>query len=123
MGIDSKIYALLIGNATINRRVNTRIYPLVMPQDGSLPCITYQQTAGNKVNHLGGYSDLENPHITINSWATDYDTAKIIAKDVHVKMDISTGFKNILFNEIDAFDPDVGLFAVSQDFSCWNQET
>ena len=121
--VEAKIYTLLSANATINRLINTRVYPIVMPQDGVLPCLTYQRTAGNKVNHLGGYSGLENPHITINAWASNYDTAKNLSKHVHRIMDKSTGFTNTLFNEIDAFDPEVGLFAVSQDFSCWDQAT
>lgn len=120
--IETEIYALLIGNATVKRLINDRVYPIVMPQDGDLPCITYQRTAGNPINHLRGYSGLANPHITINSWASNYDTAKEVAKAVHVTMDKSTGFKNTLFNQIDAFDPEIELFAVSQDYSCWDQE-
>ncbi len=120
--VETKIYTLLTGNATIARKVNKRIYPLVMPQDPVLPAITYQRISANKVNHLGGYSGLENPHIVINTWARTYDEAKAISEDIHSAMNGATGFRSILINDLDGYDPDINLFVVSQDFSCWDNE-
>ena len=122
MPVETKIYALLIANATINRKVNTRVFPIVIPQDSELPAITYQRISAQKITSLSGYSNLENSHILINSWATKYETVKALAEDIHSVMDNSTGFKTVLSNELDAFDPEAGLWAVSQDFSCWDQE-
>lgn len=121
--LESKIYTVLSQNANIANRVNARIYPLVMPQDPILPAITYQRLSAGFVNDLSGYSVLENPHITINSWATDYATVKAMADEVHTAMNsAATAFRAMLSNELDIYDGDLNLFAVSQDFSCWNRE-
>ena len=119
--LETAVYAALVANATVNRKCNTRIYPIVMPQGVKFPAITYQRISGGKVNTLDGYSGLANPHMVINSWATNYDTAKELSKDIHVTMNAAT-FKTILATELDAYDSDLGLFAVSQDFSVWGEE-
>lgn len=120
--IETLIYTVLTADADVKRRVNTRVYPVVMPQGVTLPAVSYQRISNNPVNHLEGYSGLANPHIIINSWATAYDAAKALAHDVHGAMNAATTYKSVLTNELDGYDPDVGLYVVSQDFSCWGAE-
>lgn len=121
--LETKIYSALSGNATVAGKVGARIYPLVMPQDPTLPAITYQRTGAQQVNTLNGYADLEQAYIRISSWATRYDTAKELASDIHVTMDVATEFKGLLLDDSDGYDPNTGLFFVSQDYSCWNKTT
>lgn len=120
--METKIYTVLTGNATVETLVNTRIYPVVMPQNASLPAITYHETANNPVNYLGGKTGLENPHIAINCWATAYDQANDVAKAVNVAMDGARTFRAVMINQVDVFDPEVNIFAKAQLYSCWNQE-
>lgn len=120
--LETKIYSALSADTTIAAQVSARIYPLVMPQNPTLPAITYQRVSGGQVNDLSGYSNLENPHISIFCWATRYDECKELADDVHDAMDSATAFKATLFSDLDGFDPETELYVVSQDFSCWNRE-
>lgn len=119
--IETELYTILSADATIAAATSSRIYPLVMPQNVTFPAITYQRISDNPVNDLSGYSNLSNPHLAINCWATRYDEAKELAENVHDAMNTSTAFKAILINDLDGYDPDTGLFVVSQDYSCWNQ--
>jgi len=119
---ETLLNTILTGNSTVTRLVNTRIYPLVMPQSPTLPAVTYQRVNANPVNTLSGYSGLMNPHITVNSFATDYGQAKEIANAIHVAMNAATTMRTILTNEMDGWEPDANLFVVSQDFSCWLAE-
>jgi len=118
---ETTINTVLTANAAVKRRVNARIYPIVMPQNPVLPAITYQRISAAPVNHLGGYSGLLNAHVVINSWATEYGEAKALAKDVRTAMN-TAAMKNVLTNDLDGYDPDINLFVVSQDYSCWNAE-
>lgn len=119
---ETNVNTILTGNADVKRIVNTRIYPLVMPQDPTLPAITYQRINAAPVNTLSGYAGLMNPHIVINSWATDYAAVKELAFSVRTAMNTSVTLRNVLVNELDGFEPDINLFVVSQDFSCWSIE-
>jgi len=120
--IESLIYTVLTGNATVARKVNTRVYPVVMPQDVTLPAVSYQRVSADPVNHLQGYSGLKNAHIVINAWARNYDDVKGLASDIHAAMNAAVTFKCILTNELDGYDPDVSLYVISHDYSCWGQE-
>lgn len=121
--LETKIYTILTGNVTVAASVSARVYPLIMPQDPTLPAITYQRMGSDPVNDLQGYSGLENAHILVNAWATRYDTAKELAEDVHEAMNNSTAFKCLMVNDMDGYEPEVGLYVVSQDFSCWDVTT
>lgn len=120
--METEIYTVLKDNATVNALVNTRIYPVVMPQDPIMPAITYYETGNNPVNTLTGKTGLENPQIAINCWATAYDTADRIAKAVHGAMDGCRTFRAVLINQMDVYDPEIGLFSKAQSYSCWNTE-
>jgi len=120
--VETEIYTLLTQNATVARKINTRIYPVVLPQDVQLPAVSYQRISAEKVNHLGGYSGLSNPHIVINSWGPRYDDVKALASDIHSAMNGAGTFKSVLTNELDGFDPEINLYVVSQDYSCWDEE-
>lgn len=121
--LETKIYSALSGNATVAVKVGSRIYPVVMPQDPTLPAITYQRIASEPVNTLEGYAGLENVHISVMSWATGYLTAKELAEDVHVALNGATAFKALLVSDLDGFDPDVNLYVAAQDYSCWDVTT
>jgi hypothetical protein len=118
--IETELYTALTADTTVNAAVTGRVYPLIMPQNPTFPAITYERISSNKVNGLAGYLGMDNAHIMLNIWATRYDTAKELAEDVHDCMNKVAGFRSLLINDMDGYDPDTQLFVVSQDYSCWN---
>lgn len=121
--LETKIYTVLSGNVTVAAAVSSRIYPLLMPQNAALPAITYQRINSDPANTLEGFSNLENAHIVVNAWGTRYDVVKELAEDIHAAMNGADTFKALMVNDLDGYDPDAGLYVVSQDFSCWDQTT
>jgi hypothetical protein len=120
--LETRIYSLLSSDVTIKQRVNTRIYPVVMPQDVTLPAISYQRISSDPANTLSGFSGLKQSSVAINAWARTYDEAKQIAAEIHAAMEKATAFKCVLINDMDGYDQDINLYVVSHDYSCWNQE-
>lgn len=120
--IEVYAYRTLTADAATARRVNTRIYPVVMPQKVALPAVSYQRVSADPVNTLSGYAGMMNAHIVINSWAQTYDEAKALALEIRTAMNGAAAFKSLLVNELDGYDPDVSLYVVSQDYSCWGEE-
>lgn len=118
--IETELYAALTSDTTVFAVTSARIYPLIMPQNPTFPAITYERISGQKVNGLDGYLGMDNAHIMLNIWATRYDTAKELAEDVHDCMNKVTAFRALLINDMDGYDQSVGLYVVSQDYSCWN---
>lgn len=119
--LETKLYTLLSGSTLITT-LTTRIYPVVMPQEPTFPCITYQRVSGNQQNSLAGYATLENPRIQIDVWSESYSGAKTLAGNIHTVMDGATAFKATLISDDDDYQSEIPLYRVSMDFSCWNKE-
>lgn len=122
--LETEIYTALSGDTGVSHEVGDRIYPIVMPQKPVLPAVTYQRTSSEKINDLDGYCDLEKVHIMINAWGLTYDVVKRISVAIHNAINVEqTKFRAILVNRLDGYDPDTGLYVVSQDFACWYHRT
>ena len=122
--LESKIYLHLSTSTTITvtSSVSTRIYPEVCPQQATLPVIVYSRVSNNPEYTLSGYSDLENARIQVDTFAETYKEAKVVAGRVKVAMDAATEYKAIMVNDMDEYDPELQVYRVIQDFSCWNRE-
>ena len=118
--LEPKIYSVLSGAAAVAAVVSTRIYPVVLPQDVTLPAITYSRISGGQVNSLTGYSGLENPRIQIDVWGATYPACQTLAADVHTAMDAATTFGAHLESDMDFYEDDTKIYRVSMDFSVWN---
>ena len=122
--MESKIFSHLSTstNITVTSSVSTRIYPEVCPQQTDLPVIVYARVSSNPEYSLDGYSSLENSRIQIDTFAETYKEAKVVAGRVKVAMDAATAYKAIMTNDMDEYDPELQVFRVIQDYSCWNRE-
>ena len=66
--IEEAIYSKLSGTAGIAAIVGTRIYQLKMPDNPTLPAITFEVSVGDQVESFTGYSSLSNPIVSIHCW-------------------------------------------------------
>ena len=122
--LEIKLYTALSGSTkiTVLSSVSTRIYPLIVPQESAMPAITYARVSGGQQNDLSGYSNIENPRIQIDCWATSYKEIKTIAENVHAVLYAATTFKAILVSDMDLYESDVELYRETMDFKIWNRE-
>ena len=119
MSIESLIFTALTTNANIKRMVTRRVYPIVLPQNCDFPAISYQRVTGVRVNDLSGYSNLQNAHVQIDSWATSYNEVKELGAYIHTTMNGANTFKSLLISDSDGYDADAALYRLSMDFSAW----
>ena len=123
--IESKIFQTLTTTTSITDAVSTRIYPLVLPQNSTFPCLSYARTDNNKLYCLMGSATLENPHIEINGWALTYTAIKDLSTRIIAAMSSAVGFTCILISDIDAAEVNELneiFYRVTQNYSCWNRE-
>ncbi len=134
-GIVAKIKTVNGITAIIGTGVNARISPGVLPQNETLPAITYSKISGVRVQIMGGISGLAHPVYQINSWASTYLAAKALAEQVRLGLDanIATTWGSITIRA-SIMDDDSDLLEVSpdlkerrrygirQDFEVWHDE-
>lgn len=121
--VETKIYSHISTTTaiTVASSVSTRIYPMILPQDCTYPALTYTRIGGGRVNDISGYSCLDNPVISIETWATSYSIAKTLSTKVHSAMNQATAFKSLLISDVDDFNEDLRIYRIVQDYSCWDR--
>lgn len=119
--IQQQIFTVLSGNEAVTDIVGTRIYPLRIPQRGSLPAVVYQIITTDPVNSLDGDSGLDLLRLQIKTWADKYEDAQALAVAVRNALNGAGSFKiRTVFKEDDQ-DPETLSYCVIAQYSVWSQ--
>jgi len=121
--LENKIYQHLSTSTGVSAYIGTRIYPLVLPQNPTIPAITYQRIDTRRFYSLNGDNGTgEVPRMQIDIWSTSYEQGKSIATAIKSAMDSATAFLTSDYNQTDLYEPDVLLYRIQQDFVIANNE-
>jgi hypothetical protein len=131
MIIEEAIFSHLSNDPRLSIQVVGRIYPLKLPQDYSLPAITYQEIGGGQISRFLGNS-TQSPQFQFSVWSDDYIEAKEITKLIRETLN---GFSGVMggdsgvsiiacqFDSIqDIYDSDMNIYRVSIVFQIWYEE-
>ena len=102
---------------------SARIYPVYLPQDPTLPAMSYQRISSQPHVSMGGFCNLDNPRIQIDCWATSYSAVKELSEAVRDAMMSALAFRALEISDQDLFEPELEIYRVSLDFSCWFKST
>ena len=91
MSIETGIVAHLQADGTVSGLVGTRIYPLQIPQEASLPAIAYQRISGRATYTQGGDSGPEWARIQLTCHGATYSAVKALAAAVRAALSGATG--------------------------------
>lgn len=113
------VYTTLHNYSGVSSLVSNRIYPSIVNQDPTYPCISHLQVSEVGITELSGASDLINPNWQIDAWDTSYSGAKALMAQIRSAMDAATLFKSILITEIDIYEQELNIHRVMAEFSLW----
>ena len=132
--LEAGLFSHLSIDSDISATVGTRVYLAIIPQDASLPAITYQRISGSHVRSLEGSSGASEARYQITAWASTGLAAKQLADYVRLSLDGFSGamgdvtVKRVyLEDDRDQFEPAAGndeerRNGVLMDFSIWYHE-
>lgn len=116
-------------DATVGGIAGDRIYPLKLPQNVTLPAITYSRVSGERGKQLAGLTGYARPTFQFDLWAQSYNSCKLLAKAVRESldgfqgtMDSETVYRVQILNEIDDFEEDLIVYRTIQDYEVFHQE-
>ena len=118
------IPSTLNSDATLAALVGLRIYPLVRPQNATLPAITYQRISAPRTTSHSGDSNLSNPRYQFNCWSYSYLEARSMAERLvaifNGKRGMMPGVQaSFIDNDQDDYTPDVQEYRVMVDVLLW----
>jgi hypothetical protein len=129
--IESALRTHILGDTSIKGQISERLYPLTLPQDPTLPAMTYQKISGLRFHDMEGASGLASPRFQFDIWSKSYLTSKNISDLLRKRLD---GFKGtvgsdviqgvFLDSERDFFEEDelLKFYRVSMDFFIYHEE-
>lgn len=122
MSAENAIATVLQADAAVTALVGTRIYPLKMPQNPTLPAIVHQRisTTPDMLAEGPGFAPMR---VQLSLWASSFDGARALAAAVvgvlhgyHGPIGIGGLRLARLLNLTDDYEPETKLFRVIADF-------
>jgi hypothetical protein len=122
--IVAAIRALLISSTAVSADVGSRIHPLILPQDGSLPAIVLQEISHHQEYSLDHLSRVQVSSLT-ESTATEYgyDVVHRIQDNVQAVLlnyrgvSANTQITDIThIGDVEMIEPDFGRFLIHSDY-------
>ncbi len=130
MAIEADLRQHLTNDSNVNDLVDSRIYPLRLPQGFELPAISYQRVSGDRAKDINGSIGHAQPRIQVDCWTNSYGKLKDLAKAVRQALDRFQG--NLgggsyvqhasLEGEMETYEEETEIQRVSLDFVIYHNE-
>ena len=107
-------------------QVDSRIYPVKLPQNAIFPAVTYTRLATPVLHELDTTTLLPHPTFQFDCWAESYARAKDVAAQVYAALNMYRGAMgaytveaSIVSTERDAYDPETKIWHTMIDVEIW----
>lgn len=118
LSIETDVFDRLVAAVPL---VANRCYPLLLPQNPTLPAITFQKVSNVREQALPGDSALQHPRYQFSCWALTYGAAWAVAEQVRLAMQGLTAAGGGYYeNAVDLYDPETGWYQVAVDMTVWH---
>ena len=125
MSFEEGLFEHLDNHAGLSMEVDSRIYPVKLPQRTTLPAVTYTRLA-TPLLHEFEATLLPHPTFQFDCWAATYARAKEVAEQIIIALDLYRGAmgaytveQSIVQTERDTFDPETEIWHTMVDVEIW----
>lgn len=77
MSIESELFNILTGDAAVGAMIGTRVYPLVLPQNPTLPAVVYQELRTDARAAADGDMGERETRFQLSAWASSFAAVKM----------------------------------------------
>lgn len=123
MSVEEAVRTKLTGTAAVAALVGTRIYPLYLPTDTTLPAVAYERISTRRNYAHGGQQSPTTARLQYDVIATTLAGAMAVGDAIRVALSGYTGTSAgvkiascLLTNELSQDEPDTGYARVVQDY-------
>ncbi len=127
--IEDALFSRLSGFAGLTSLVGTRIYPVQLPQDVTLPAVVYTRISSEREVAMGKDPGIARPRFDVSAWATTFDSSRAIAEQIRLALERFRGTEaGIVIQDIfveaenDVFDSTSITYHAAIDFEVIHEE-
>jgi hypothetical protein len=102
--------------------VGVRVYPLLLPQNPTLPAVTYTRISTTPLYVQGSRAGLGHQRIQFSCWAMTHREVALLAAEVRLALENSTRFIGFEATELDFYEPETRIYHRVVEAILWRQE-
>ena len=130
-----ELRTFLVADETLSDLVDSRIYPMRLPQSPTYPCVTYSRISHQHGHHFDNPAGHATPRIQLDFWADDFSTCKEMSEATRGilagysgQIESVNAMSVVLEDEIHLHEPpqhatDEWLYHITQDYYILHNET
>ena len=130
MSLEAALFSRLTAVAGVTALVSQRVYPVQLPQNPTLPAVTYEVLSERRLNTFRGPLGLPGTLMRVCSWGLTYAAAKDLARQVRLALDGWQGTSSgetvqasILERQQDLYEDEVQVHRVAAEYRFWWNES
>jgi len=131
MSFESDFRTFVLADPGILEAVEDRMYPVNLPQNPTLPALTYERISTERGATHDGPDGIQQPTICISCHATTSIEARDLANKVRLRLNGFVGTMGVetvvqavfMENDGDNYQSDPGIYVSDLDFEIWAEET
>lgn len=122
MGLESSLHKIIIDAPSFGALAGTRLYPVLLPEDATLPAATYQRISTTREYATTGPVALNRVRIQLDCWADTYAEVKQLQTAILAILEDRSTYASANIDSItlitatDGYEQDARLYRVSMDF-------
>jgi hypothetical protein len=127
--IEESIFYKLANDTNVKAIVASRVYPIRLPQNVTLPCITYQRISTPRLHNHDKARATADPRLQLTTWDDNPKDVKTLSDAVRTCLD---GYKGTVQSvviqgtlsddENSDYDPESQIYWTNLDFIIWHEE-
>lgn len=126
MAFEAEFKAHLSGASSVTDLINSKIFPLLLPEEVALPAVVYTIVNGDPQNSLQGFdSGLVRYDVQVDCWATKYARVIELALAVRDRLNVDAStFRTVIdqYPLLDDYEEETKRFRRCIGVSCWHRE-
>jgi hypothetical protein len=128
MSLESNLHTIITTAPSFTALAGTRLYPVLLPEEPTLPAATYQRISTTREYTTTGPVALNRVRIQLDCWADTYAQVKQLQAAILAILEdrspyTSAGIDSItLITATDGYEQDARIYRVSMDFYIYATE-